>query len=463
MIKKNVLFPIETNNRELDYRLFLAALCARPDTRVIIGQRHVISDVLRQMKNGLYVGQSVRPFQPVAPKPSIERRYRQFKENGFRLVMLDEEGGVMAGDEERWKSWLDQRLDVRALHSDDHVCAWGDWQRDYYRSLNPACKENIVTTGHPRFDLYKPRFRSFYDSEVQRWKEQYGDFVLINSNFSTASHEFGTERVFSPRYHYDVKNPQKRLDFVGNWAHVTHVWSNMIHLVMRLCLEMPEVNFVIRPHPSENFEVYQHIFGEVPNVFVDHTGSVGSWLLASRAVIHDGCTTALEAHFGDVPILNYKSVRDQRYDLMLPNALGQRCESEEEVLQALDALWKGDQSIGRTREVPPMVSKLIANFERDSFDCFTAYIERCVDELPAPTSAYDEALRGHVRHERLQKHQRRLRALLKPQKSKASTQRFYGFDESSIQSKAERVRQITGRDVRFSVLSWNVMVAECQS
>jgi hypothetical protein len=108
---------------------------------------------------------------------------------------------------------------------------------------------------------------------------------------------------------------------------------NFVRLVNRLSVEFPQLNIVLRPHPSENRDFYQPAFDGVPNVHVTREGSVGPWLFACRAMIHDGCTTGLEAFFGEVPIISYKPLTDPQHDLYLPNLFGVRCTSDEEVLE----------------------------------------------------------------------------------------------------------------------------------
>jgi surface carbohydrate biosynthesis protein len=122
----------------------------------------------------------------------------------------------------------------------------------FYRSLNPPCKENIQTTGHPRFDLYKPKHRAFYDADVQRIKNTYGEYVLINTNFSFVNNRNGSRVSFSSRFFYgDPKEGSARLDHIHHWAHTSRTLINFVTLVMRLSIEMPHLNFVIRPHPSK--------------------------------------------------------------------------------------------------------------------------------------------------------------------------------------------------------------------
>jgi hypothetical protein len=50
--KVNLLFPIEIMNRELDFRLFLAAYCARPNNRIFIGQTDAIYRVISTPRVG---------------------------------------------------------------------------------------------------------------------------------------------------------------------------------------------------------------------------------------------------------------------------------------------------------------------------------------------------------------------------------------------------------------------------
>ena len=458
--KVNIFCPIETINRELDFRLFFAALAVRPNVRFVIGKHFTIFDLLQEIGGGVYLGQNIRPQK--SNSVSTER-LQKLRAAGTTLIVLDEEGGVMTGDEARWKQWLDFRVDANALLPYEHLCTWGNWQRDYYRELNPENAHHIHTTGHPRFDLYKPQFRSYYDEESNKWKERYGDFVLINTNFAWANHFMGDKFLFSENSYYDPTDSQKRLDFARQWSHVGQVRSKMVALVMRLSIEMPHLNFVIRPHPSEDMQSYRVIFGDARNVFVEHEGSVGSWLLSCRALIHDGCTTALEAHFCDVPVLNYKSVIDERYDLMLPNALGERCESEDRVLDCLQKIIGGDvghESIGKTAALPTQAKDLIHNFEHDAFAALTSYVHGVVEKTAPSKTEHDRVLRHHRKMEKIRPLARQLKTKLRP-RQKTMVEKFYGFDTHDMQKRFDKVREITGKDVRFSMLSSRVFTVEC--
>ena len=434
-------------------------MAVRPHLRFVVGHRYTIYDMAMELGSGVYIGQNMRPVAPWTNKDSLLKRLQAMRARGTTLMVLDEEGGIMAGDETRWKQWLDFRVDATALQPQEHLCTWGNWQRDYYRGLDVPNASHIHTTGHPRFDLYKPQFRSYYDEETNKWKERFGDFVIINTNFTWANHFMGDKFLFSENSYYDPSDPQKRLDFVRQWSHVGQVRSKMVALVMRLSVEMPHLNFVIRPHPSENMQSYRTIFGDAPNVFVEHEGSVGPWLLASRALIHDGCTTAVEAHFCGVPILNYKGVIDERYDLMLPNALGERCESEDRVLDCLQQIMRGDQNVGRTTTLPTQATDLIHNFEHDAFAALRDYVYVVADTVK-PSAPSEAVLQRHHRHDFLHPLTRQWKRR-RHKVSDAKVEKFYGFDIADLPRRFEKVRETTGKDVQFKMLSSRVFTVEC--
>jgi surface carbohydrate biosynthesis protein len=392
----------------------------------------------------------------------MEERYTTLKQRGVKLLNLDEEGGIMAGDEARWQEWLNTRLDVCALDADDHVCTWGDWQKNYYESLNPPCKENIQTTGHPRFDLYKAAHREFYRDDVEKLQNKYGDFVIVNTNFALSNNRSGLKAAFSSRFFYDdPRNAVKRMDHVSHWSHIWRITVNFVHLITRLSIEMPQLNYVIRPHPSENAQFYKTIFAGVDNVQVVHEGSVGPWLLASKALIHDGCTTALEAHFCDVPIINYKSVEDKRYDLMLPNLFGTQCTTEEEALQAL-------QRITSTRDdaaakevngngVNDVARSLIHNFEHDSFKDFSEVVLH-VAEGVAPSEGVSTKLGARAAYERWREG---VRSRLSREDESGKLDKFYGFEGAGLDRKMQAVQRILNKEVRYTVHTPRLMSVEC--
>ena len=81
-----------------------------------------------------------------------------------------------------------------------------------------------------------------------------------------------------------------------------------------------DYTIVVRPHPVEKHAPWEAIASRHPRLVVEQTGNVLSWLLAARALVHNGCTTGVEAYALGVPAMAYEPVPNERFDSELPNA-----------------------------------------------------------------------------------------------------------------------------------------------
>jgi hypothetical protein len=122
----------------------------------------------------------------------------------------------------------------------------------------------------------------------------------------------------------------------------------------------PACNFVVRPHPSENQQVYHDIAGQCERVAVTNEGNVVPWLMAAKALIHNGCTTGVEAFAVDTPALSYRASVNERLDEAfhhLANQLSHQCFEFKTLRETLHKI-------------------LSANFEADDIDQRKALMNR---------------------------------------------------------------------------------------
>jgi len=73
--------------------------------------------------------------------------------------------------------------------------------------------------------------------------------------------------------------------------HKQAIFDKFQQLIPALEKEFPEYNIVVRPHPTENQEIYRNIAARCSRVRVTNEGNVVPWLMATQAVIHNGCPT----------------------------------------------------------------------------------------------------------------------------------------------------------------------------
>ena len=468
----NIFLPIETINRDLDFRLLLACAYAKPHHRFFVGFHGAVYPLALRMRSGLFVG---KHFILLEPARETYARYHALKDRGIVCMHLDEEGAVYQGDEEHWRHNLRWQFDPCALQAEDYMCTWGDFQRDFYLSLGPKCAPNIRTTGHPRFELYKRAYREYYAEDVAALRAQYGDFILINGNFTIANNGLGLADTFSWRSGYNPNDQVVARDatvtrkgYFEWWAHTSHVLVNFVRLINRLSLRFPKHNIIIRPHPSEDWNYYTTIFNGIPNVHVKHSGPVAPWLLASKVLIHDGCTTAIEAFLGDTPIITYRSVGDSTRDTFLANIFGIQCRAEDDVVARVEDL------LGMSRNGPPpalfteTAHRLFANFTQDSLSRFMDVMTEAEAQVGgAPESrslarvAMDEHLRTAVRAAKSV-----VRPLFpaKQRQYKFFTQNmFYGFNERDIGKRLAAAQHVLKKTVRWKLYSDELVGIEAVS
>lgn len=451
--KQNVLFPVETINRELDDRLLLAVLFARPDRRIFIGQHDLLFALTNELPGGIWVGKNVFWLFPMTDMS----RYRALKSRGYTLVHLDEEGAVYTGPPDDWKYFLEQRLDTRRLDPEDLVCLWGEWQAAHHRSLSPPCAAGLRVTGHPRFEHYKPRFRALFHPERDALVRRFGRFVLVNTNLTWANNGRGIADSFARWQGYQPETHAGRMVQIDCWNHANRVLAGILALASRLAEELPDVNIVVRPHPSEDQALYRAVFQDVKNVHVLHEGPVGPWLLAARVVIHDGCTTGIEASLAGRTVINYKPFLDQKQELVLPNLFGTRCKNPEEVLAVVrDAIAGPDRSV-ELGEVPELARQLMHNFSGDAVDAYLGVMEEASARATARPRYRDAVVRLIAARrsigDRARDLARRVASFERAREGLYRKIKFPGLTQEAVESKVQRMAALTGRRVRAEVVS----------
>ncbi|HOX57763.1 MAG TPA: hypothetical protein P5205_06060 [Candidatus Paceibacterota bacterium] len=443
--KKVVLFPVEIVARELDFRLVLAALCARADTQIVIGRQHLLQKLLLRLRGGLFVGKGLAFWK-------TDKDYRKYKDRDFRTIFLHEEGGIYEGTEKDWAKATHEILDVEKTEPEDYVCPWGEFQADCYRSRQPKCAPHIIVTGHPRFDLCTRRYRPLYQDEVDALKKRFGKFILINCNFYWAN----AKGIDSILHFYGVKpeERERRTYYLDQVCVSMSKWTRFLQMVNHLSDRFAEFQIVVRPHPAENIHLYTPLLRYVPRVTVTREGGVQPWLLASAVVIHDGCTTAIEAYQAGAPVINFRPVKDDRFDIVLPNLVGIRCETEAQVEQTLrQLLADGASGSSVAPENAGRIKSLIHNFgsQQDSFETLAGIIHGVLDEI-APTQ-----VTGVLPVLGRQRFKDALWRLLQPLdpvawqrrlgKRDRGYQKFPPLRREELEHKLRRIQEITGRRV----------------
>ena len=445
----NLLFPIETLSRELDIRLVLGAMLARPKRRIYIGDKRLLHSIGAHLDGGVYLGKFI--FHRVMHGNT--RHFKRLKAHGIRFVYLDEEGGIWQGGEDEWRRILPTRLDPSVFYDDELFLTWGNFQKDFYLENYPGAKsQRFEVAGHPRFDLYKPEWNDFFSDETARLRERFGDFVLLNTNLSAANHVNGPRDVFSKRMGYYNLDGSLNPNFVPFWELKMHVLASFVRLVHELTDRIEE-RIVVRPHPSESIEFYRYTLAGLPKVDVVREGAVTPWLHACKALIHDGCTTAIEASLAGKPVINWRPGGAAKFEHQLANSIGVRCRSTDEVVAVLGGESAGElmtDDAGRLR-------KMLDNFNSESISRTVELIEGEMARAQGRSAMGNLNLQWRATARRMEDHARLLTGVRRG-RTGAQIVKFPGMDNDYIHRKIAFLRERFDRPVPYRIFSNNMLV-----
>lgn len=308
MTDQYLIIPSENRVREFDAKLLVGCCAVEAGFRVIVGSRHDIHFSIDRLPRSTYVGKDLRASSALMT--------RILTKLGHRIVAWDEEGLVYHTRDH----YLAARVHAPVLRACDLLFAWGKDNAETWRLCPDYDGTPIHEVGNPRFDLLRPELRPLHQRTLAALREQFGDYILINSNFGSVNHILpdATKTVFSrlgggsaAAYHRAMLQHRRLL------------FSSFIAALPRLAEALPDVTIVVRPHPSESPEPWRQAAKGRANVHVRHEGGVVPWLLGARAIVHNGCTTAIEGMILGRRVIGYQPVVSDLYDIPLPNSLSE--------------------------------------------------------------------------------------------------------------------------------------------
>ncbi|MDH3900523.1 MAG: hypothetical protein OEU51_05690, partial [Gammaproteobacteria bacterium] len=228
----------------------------------------------------------------------------------------------------------------------------------------------IHAIGNPRGDMLRSEIRAFYQKDAGILRKTHGNFILVNTNFNHVN-AFGPDmNLFKP-----VNKPGRKARFGrsargmsreyarGLADHKQAVFGHFRKLIPELEQAFPDYRIVVRPHPTENHEVYHRIAANCQRVQVTNEGNIVPWLMATRALIHNGCTTGVEAYLMGVPAISYRATINADIDdgfYRLPNRLSHECFGFEELQATLQKILDGDLGVANTCERQILINRYLS-------------------------------------------------------------------------------------------------------
>jgi surface carbohydrate biosynthesis protein len=387
--------------------------------------------------------------------------FRVAEKFGHQIVTWDEEALVHLPPE----TYFSRRLDPRAIKYVSHLFAWGEDNAEMWR-MYPGLplKTPIHVTGNPRGDMLRSGIRDFYHEDVMDIRKAYGDFILVNTNFNHVN-AFGPDlNLFKP-----VNQPGHVPQF-GRAArgmsrpyvealrdHKLAVFNDFKRLIPLLDEAFPDYTVVVRPHPTEKHEVYQEIASQCERVKVTNEGNVVPWLMATKAVIHNGCTTGVEAYVMGVPAISYRASINEDIDYgfyRLPNLVSYQCFDFEMLQDTLKRILAGQLGAADGDERKVLVDQHLAA-QKGPLAC-----ERMVDVLEKIARGQEQAPKSSLRNTLERRIVTTGLHLAKRVKSKLpgshnrpefQRHRYPGISRDGLRERLNRMQKVLGDHVKVDI------------
>jgi surface carbohydrate biosynthesis protein len=388
--KPPLIIPVENQVRELDPKLLLACIAARRGFVSIIGSHREIDFRIASFPRGLYLNKSM-----------TERNLKMFeimRRIGHAILTWDEEALVHLPP----PIYYSRRLSPVAIRHVSHLFAWGEDNAELWRRY-PGLPEGlpIHITGNPRNDMLRPELHAFYENEVRAIHERYGDYLLVNTNFNHVNAFFPAQNLFKPRKH-PGEAPQFGKAGVGmsrEFAEALHDQKQAIFkafqaLIPELARAFPRLSIIVRPHPTEGQEVYRRLTSGNRRIHVTNEGNVVPWLRGAKALVHNGCTTGVEAFVMRIPAFSFRPSVSALIDgtfYVLPHGLSHQCFTTPELIDGIQQVLAGTLGAAGGETRAALVQRYLAGQE-GAFACerMMDVLEAMAEQqpaLPAPTSA----------------------------------------------------------------------------
>jgi surface carbohydrate biosynthesis protein len=285
---------------------------------VVMGSRALVHHRVSSIPRGVYLAKSLRRLSKMM--------FRILDELGHDIVAWDEEALVHLPDA---NFYYGRRLSPDTLRLTSALFAWGPENEALFRDYPGYDGTPIYVTG------MRPELRGYYAEEIEQIHKRFDRFVLVNTNFGWNNHFLRSFRMDQP-----AGRPKNAFE-ARLAAHKTVLFESFQRMLPALSRALPDHTILIRPHPTEDHELWREIAKNLPNARVANDGNVVPWLMACETLIHVGCTTAVEAAVIGRPAIAYQAERSEELDDPLPYALSHHAFNLDELLEKTRAAIAG--------------------------------------------------------------------------------------------------------------------------
>lgn len=285
-------------------------------------------------------------------RPNNADLIKSYKRAGILVGVLDTEGiGGKNPDQ-----FAEMVKSVGCTDLVDLYCVWGQAQHAAFLRRGTVPAELLHATGCPRYDFCAAPWRAALPTPSIE-----PGYVLINTNFPVANPRFsdsssaeedsmvqaGFSREFARQFIVDAGK----------------AYRAVLETSGRLAKHFNDVQFVLRPHPFENIASYDALAG-LPNFHVRQDGTSLEWISGARLLVHQNCSTAIEATMLNVEPLSMEWFNTPSLRLDAATRVSRSAGSESELFDLVRQ--------GLDGRLPPVAEDTVQFRKQIIGDLFTA-------------------------------------------------------------------------------------------
>ena len=367
-IKKKILIPIEIITRDLDSRLLIALRLLQKSRswEIIFGNGQNVGDYWRNKSDK-------EPFIFLSKGTSYSKLYyiQLIKKGGF-YFLLDEEGAIFSNYV--IKFWPRGGRENDLIKYMSKIFFWGNDTKEQYKKRHSSflSDSQIEITGNPRFDLCKKEYEPYYSS---RKKNSYKDktFIMIDTAFGTYNNivdiNLQNEHWKNLKYEKNRGEVNRHEWFEKTkplYEYQKKLFYEFIDGIKFLCESLPNVDFLLRPHPIEKKETYETYFKDLDNISISNEGAAVEKFRYTKVLIHNGCSTAVEASFSGITSICYLPIYNEDLVQVLPRDISIVSNNKDDLLLKIKNILSENNDTSHLNSVKDILQDQIDNLNYDS-------------------------------------------------------------------------------------------------
>jgi len=367
----NIYIPIEIKVRELEGRLLLALAAAERGHTVIVGEK---KDTIGLATKGLLPPGLVH-LKSITPHDSMKNMLSKLNKNGHAVTVQDEESGLL---DETYDTFARLRFSEETIKAVDKVLAWGHYDLRSLKQFYSSQSKKIVVTGSPRVDFWRKDFAEYYSDHADSKNLEGKPYFMVVSNFSgplCMNRFWNVMARLNEAGYFEREEGREKREY-ENAAYQTRLIGEFVFMIRGLKKRFPDHNILVRPHPVESVEGWEKLIGNVPGVYVKREGTISPWIRHAKAIIHNGCTSAMEAAISGQNRIAYRPIPHE-IEREIPNKISLNAFSIEELHQLLEGMLN-NQDLHKEDEHYNEIQEIVHDRFAISEDTIAA--DRIIDE-----------------------------------------------------------------------------------